>query len=190
MWLGAEMGLRWGECAGITLGDIDLGAATIRVSLQLDRDQQLSPTNNKTTAAIDLSEVMVKELSEHLERHALPAPAPSTLIFSTAKRNRPLHYSNWRNGVWVPAGEQAGAAGFGFHELRRNNATILHDEGTVVKVAQERLRLNRSSTTLDAYTRATRRRHREAAEAVSKRIRGPLPSAEASADERAERSPQ
>ena len=47
MWLGAETGLRWGECAGITLGDLDLGAATLRVSLQLDRDQQLSPPRTR-----------------------------------------------------------------------------------------------------------------------------------------------
>ena len=43
MWLGAETGLRWGECAGITLGDLDLGAATLKVALQLDRDQAALP---------------------------------------------------------------------------------------------------------------------------------------------------
>ena len=57
IWLGAETGLRWGECAGITLGDLDLAAATLRVALQLDRDQQLSPTKNKTSGAINLSDL-------------------------------------------------------------------------------------------------------------------------------------
>lgn len=142
------------------------------MAFQLDRDQQLSPTKTKTSGAIDLSEAMVKELSEHLKRNELVGADPSTLIFSTANQHRPLHYSNWRNRVWVPACQQAGLAGLGFHDLRRNKATILHDEGTVAKVAQERLRHRHSSTTLDTYTRATRRRHREAAEAVSKRIRG------------------
>jgi integrase len=117
---------------------------------------------------------MVTQLSAHLERNGLVGAGPATLIISTATRRRPLHYSNSRSRVWVPACEQAGLAGLGFHHLRRNNATILHDEGTVVKVAQERLRHKQSSTTLDTYTRATRRRHREGAEAVSKRIRGPL----------------
>ena len=41
-----------------------------------------------------------------------------------------------------------------------------------MKVAQERLRHKPSGTTLDTYTGATRRRHREVAEAVSKRMRG------------------
>ncbi len=97
--------------------------------------------------------------------HALPnglvGADPGTLIFSTAKRHRPLRYSNWRSRVWAPTCEQAGLAGLGFHDLRRNNAIILHHEGTVVKVAQERLGHKQSSTTLDTYTRATRRRHRE-----------------------------
>ena len=81
MWLGAETGLRWGECAGITLGDIDLGAATLKVTLQLDRDQKLCPTKNKTSGAIDLSAAMVKELTEHLERNGLSVPTPARLSF-------------------------------------------------------------------------------------------------------------
>ena len=188
MWLGAETGLRWAECAGITVGDIDPGAATLQVALQQDRDQQFSPTKNKTSGAIDLTEAMVKQLSEHLKRNGLVGADPSTVISSTANRHCPLHYSNWRNRVWVPACEQAGLAGLGFHDLRRNNTTILHDEGTVVKVAQERLRHKQSSTTLDtspgplAAASGSRR-------AVSKRIREHLPSAEAPAVERAEGSP-
>ncbi len=89
MWLGAETGLRWGECAGITLGDIDLGAATLKVAVQLDRDQQLSPTKNKTSGAIDLSAAMVKELSEHLERNGLVGADPATLIFSNRQTAPP-----------------------------------------------------------------------------------------------------
>ena len=48
---------------------------------------------------------------------------------------------------------------------------ILHNEGTVIKVPH-RLHHKQSCTTLDSYTRATRRRHRVLAEAVSNRIRG------------------
>ena len=68
--LGAETGLRWGECAGITVGDL-ARAATLKVALQLDRGQALSPTKNKTSGAIDLSDAMVKEPSS---RH-VPLPA-------------------------------------------------------------------------------------------------------------------
>ena len=64
-------------------------------------DQELSSTKNEASGAIDLNEAMVKELSEHLERNGLVGADPTTLIFSTANRHRPLHYSNWRNRVWV-----------------------------------------------------------------------------------------
>jgi integrase len=81
MWLPAATGLRWGECAGIALGDVNLGAATLTVALQLDRDQELSPTKNRTAGAIDLSQAMVKELTEHLDRNGLVGADPSTLVF-------------------------------------------------------------------------------------------------------------
>ena len=144
---GAETGLRWGEGAGITLGDLDLGAATLRVSLRLDRRPTALPHQEQDLRGHRPQPAMVAELPEHLERNGLVGAGPSTLIFSTSKRHRPLHYSNWRARVWVPACEQAGLAGFGFDDLGRSNATILHDEGTVVKAAQERLRHKQSSTT-------------------------------------------
>jgi hypothetical protein len=56
------------------------------LALQLDRDHQLSPTKNKTTEASDLSEAMVKELNEHLERNGLVSADPARLSFFTGKR--------------------------------------------------------------------------------------------------------
>ena len=156
MWLGAETGLRWAECAGITLGDLDLGAATLKVALQLDRDQELSPTKNKTFGAIDLSEAMVKELTEHLDRNGLVGADPSTLIFSMPSGTALFITRTGALGSGRRRVERAGLAGLGFHDLRRNNATILHDEGTVVKVAQERLRHKQSSTTMRALSGASR----------------------------------
>jgi hypothetical protein len=55
MWLGAETGLRWGECAGVTVGDLDLSASTLKVALQLDRDQRLSPISCINDMAITVS---------------------------------------------------------------------------------------------------------------------------------------
>jgi hypothetical protein len=80
------------ECAGRSLGRPRLGRDTLKVTLQLDRNQELSPTKNKALGAIDLSEAMVKELTEHLERKGLLGAGPVTLSFSTARRHRPPHY--------------------------------------------------------------------------------------------------
>ncbi len=101
----------WVLLAGSALTVAGL-ADTLKVALQLDRDQQLSPTKNKTSGAIDLSDAMVEELSEHLKRSGLVGAGSSTLNFSTAKAHRPLRYSNWRARGWVAACQQAGLAGF------------------------------------------------------------------------------
>ena len=57
---GRRRARRWAERAGITVGDLDLDDATLKAAFQLDRDEEISPTKNKTTGTIDLSEAMVK----------------------------------------------------------------------------------------------------------------------------------
>ncbi len=42
VWLGAVLGLRWGEVAGLTVGDIDFLRGEVIVTRQLGRDRQLS----------------------------------------------------------------------------------------------------------------------------------------------------
>ncbi len=42
VWLGAMLGLRWGEVAGLTVGDIDFLRGEVFVTRQLGRDRQLS----------------------------------------------------------------------------------------------------------------------------------------------------
>jgi integrase len=71
----------------------------------------------------------------------------------------------------VLACRRAGLSGLGFHDLRRDNATTMHDVGLPVKVAQERLRHKKSSTTLDICTKASKRGHQGADEAIAKRTR-------------------
>ena len=43
MWLGAALGLRWAEAAGLTVGQIDALCGTITVDRQLGRDRMLGP---------------------------------------------------------------------------------------------------------------------------------------------------
>ena len=172
MWLGAETGARWGECAGLTVGDVDLVAATVTIAMQLDRKGNRVKTKTRTTGQpLDISQSLVDDLGAHFERRRITDADPDMLIFTTPKQSSMLHYSNWRRGFWVPACHEAGLSGLGFHDLRRNNATTMHDVGLPVKVAKERLRHKKSSTTLDIYTKASKRGHKEAAEAIAKRIR-------------------
>ncbi len=43
VWLGAVLGLRWGEVAGVMIRSLDLLRGTLTVSSQLGRDRQLGP---------------------------------------------------------------------------------------------------------------------------------------------------
>ena len=151
---------------------MDLSGATVTMAMQLDRKGNRVKTKTRTAGhPLDISQALVNDLAAHLEHRHLTDADLDTLVFTTHEQNSKLHYSNWRRQVWVPACKRADLSGLGFHDLRRNNATTMHDLGLPVKVAQERLRHKKSSTTLDIYTKVSKRGHKGAAEAIAKRIR-------------------
>jgi integrase len=171
MWVGAVTGLRWAECAGLTLGDVDLTNGTIRVERQLDRDRQLVTLKTKAARReLAIPDWLANDLRNHLARRGSAIALPSALVF-TAAQGKPLHYSNWRRRVWRPACEAAGLPGLGFHDLRSNNATALVDEGINPKVLQQRLGHANVSTTLGIYARATKKADRSAADVLGARLR-------------------
>jgi hypothetical protein len=43
VWVGAVLGLRWGEVAGLTVGAINFLPGSLTVSRQLGRDRKLGP---------------------------------------------------------------------------------------------------------------------------------------------------
>jgi len=171
MWVGAVTGLRWAECAGLTIGDLDLTSDTIRVERQLDRDGKLATLKTKAARReLAIPDWLADDLRDHLGRCGLALALPSALVFTTAE-GKPLHYSNWRRRVWGPACEAAGLPGLGFHDLRSNNATALVDEGINPKVLQQRLGHASVSTTLGIYARATKEADRSAADLLGARLR-------------------
>jgi integrase len=126
--------------------------------MQLDRKGNRVKTRTRTAGhALDIGQALVNDQAAHFERRHITDADLDTLVFRTPAQYSRLHYSNWRRQVWVPACRRAGLTGLGFHDLRRNNATTMHDVGLPVKVARERLRHKKSSTTLDIYTKASKR---------------------------------
>ena len=77
------------------------------------------------------------------------------------ERGHPLHYSNWRRRIWVPAAERAGLAGLRFHDLRSMAATALIASGTDVKTTQTRLGHANPQTTLALVCAGHRGRRQE-----------------------------
>ena len=84
----------------------------------------------------------------------------------------PLHYSNWRRRVWLPAAEAAGFSGLHFHDLRHTAATALVAEAIDIKTAQTRLG-HSAQVMLRIYAQASARADRTAAEKVGEVFRPP-----------------
>lgn len=176
MWLAAAQGYRFAECAGLTVGDLNLLAATITIGHQLDRRGNLvevkSASSEATTAC---PEWLANDLSALLARRGLTAADSEALVF-VSPSGAALRYTNWRRRVWAPACERAELPGLVFHDLRSLSATALVALKTDVKTAQRRLRHSSAKVTLDIYARATSKADREAAEGIGEYLRPNKPT--------------
>jgi integrase len=171
MWLGAIEGLRWAECAGLTVGDLDMLGWRLRVTRQLDRGRKLAPL--KTEAGrrhLALPSWLVDELAAALARRGLTGADHDALVF-VSPEGLPLHYQNWLRRTWYTACTKAGLPGLRFHDLRSLSATALVAAGVDPKTAQVRLGHSSSRITLDLYARVTAAGDRRAADAVAAALR-------------------
>ena len=174
VWLGAVLGLRWGEVAGLRVGRVDLLRRTITVAEQVIRGAGgigfVSPPKSaagRRTLSIPVE--LASLLSKHLADRGLTGATSNALLLAGAG-GRPLDYSNWRRRVWLPAVELAGLDGLGFHDLRRTNATAMVLDGVDVKTAQARLGHSDPRLTLAIYAQATSEGDRSAAEKLGARL--------------------
>ncbi len=167
VWLGAELGWRWEEVTGLRVRDLDLLAATARVAETNIRDARGRPVVGDPKSAASarimaLSPELVAVLAEHLSARELTAADSERWVFE-APKGGPLRYSNWRRRVWLPAIEQAGCQGAGFHDLRRANATMLVANRVDLKTAQVRFGHSDPRLTIGLYADAVDERDRDAA---------------------------
>ena len=166
MWLGVVGGLRWAECAGLTVSCVDLLARSVSVSKQLGRDGVLGePKSRAGRRRLSIPAWLAEDLAALLARRGLTAAEGAALVF-VSEEGQPFHYSNWRQRRWLPACKVAGLPGLRFHDLRSMAATALVATGVDVKTAQVRLGHSSPTVTLGIYARATAEGDRAAAEAV------------------------
>jgi len=174
VWLGAVLGLRWGEVAGLRVGRIDLLRRTVTVAEQVTRGMGgvgfVSPPKSAAGhRTLSIPVALANLLSIHLAHRGLTGAEPDAFLFATADGG-PLDYSNWRRRVWLPAVESADLTGLGFHDLRRTNATAMVLDGVDVKTAQARLGHSDPRLTLAIYAQATGEGDRSAAEKLGARL--------------------
>ncbi|HVA07554.1 MAG TPA: tyrosine-type recombinase/integrase [Acidimicrobiales bacterium] len=170
VYLGAVLGLRWGEVAGLRVGDIDLDSGLLAVSHQRTRGERGEmvegrPKSRAGVRTLALPEGLVAMLRDHTVARGLTEKQPDAYLFA-GKRGAPLHYSNWRRRVWVPACEALGLAAFHFHDLRHVAGTALVASGVDVKTAGARLGHSSPTLTLRLYAQATTEADRRAADTI------------------------
>lgn len=180
VWLGAVLGLRWGECAGLRIGRIDFLNRQLTVAEQATRIAHGRitfgpPKSNAGRRSMSVPADLIGVLAGHLATRGLSAADEDALVFVSPEGDV-IDYAHWRQRVWLPAANAAGVKGLTFHDLRRANATALVAEGVDVKTAQVRLGHADPRTTLGIYARATSEGDRKAADAVAKRLMAPPPT--------------
>jgi integrase len=177
VWIGALLGLRWSEVAGLRMGRLDLLRRTLAVAEAVTRDQHGEPvfTPPKSIAGVRTL-MMPSQLAEMRARHiaSLGATAADAeaLVFQ-APEGGPLRYANWRRRVWMPATIEACCVGAGFHDLRRTNATGLVLARVDLKTAQARLGHSDPRLTLAVYAQAATEADMAAAEALARHFSRP-----------------
>ncbi len=165
MWLGAVLGLRWAEAAGLTVSGFDRKRNEVTVEHQLGRDGELVPPKSAASRRTKACpKWLADDLAALINRRRRSDTGPNALLFVTGD-NRPLDYTNWRRRVWLPAREKAGLPDLLFHDLRSMAATALVAAGVDDKTAQTRLGHSSPQVTLGLYARATAEGDRKAARA-------------------------
>ena len=148
----AGMGLRQGECFGLTVDRVDFLRRQVRVDRQVVRVRggvpEFGPPKSRAGfRSVPMPQVVCTALAEHLARYGT---GPCGVVFTNSIGN-PL----WRNAVnemWHRAGTRSGLPPWAtFHDLRHFYASLLIARGCSVKSVQRRLGHQSAVETLDTY---------------------------------------
>jgi integrase len=111
--------------------------------------------------------VVVRELKDHYSRsadHSLTA-----LLFARSQ-GVPLAADNLRKKALRTACKRAGLQRIDWHALRHTHGTLLHSQGTPLKVAQAQLGHSHMATTLEIYTHASGSAQRDAVNLLEEQL--------------------
>jgi len=174
-YIGAVLGLRWGEVAGLRVGRVDFLRSRLTVAEQITRGEHGvhafgPPKSQAGQRTLAMPEALTAILAEHLARRGISGADVDALVFVAHHDGGPLRYDPWRRRVWSPACARSGLAGVTFHDLRRTNATALVADGVDLKTAQTRLGHTDARLTLGLYAQATNDGDRAAAETLGRRF--------------------
>jgi len=157
--LATMTGLRIGEILALRWGRIDFLRGTLLVAETCYKGYFGTPKTRASRREVPLAPVVVRELKKH---YSLSADhSREALIFSTSP-GVPLAANNLRRKSLTTACTRAGLQRIDWHTLRHTHGTLLHSQGTPLKVAQARLGHSHMATTLEIYTHASGSAQRDA----------------------------
>ena len=148
----AGMGLRQGECFGLSVDRVDFLRRQVRVDRQVIDARagvpEFGPPKSKASfRTIPMPDVVGSALAAHLARYQ---PGKYGLVFTNSVNN-PLR-RNTAGEMWHRARKQASLPGWAtFHDLRHFYASLLIAKGCSVKAVQRRLGHQSAMETLDTY---------------------------------------
>ena len=186
VWLGAVLGLRWGETAALRVCDVDLLARKLHVRRTIARDENGwtgvgEPKSDAGRRTLALPLPLAEVLAAHMKATGLTAADADRLLFP-APGGGLLAASNWRRRVSYSAAVAArvGAVtregrrerydGAVFHDLRRTSATELAVAGVDVKTAQTRLGHSSVRLTPELYAQAVSEAEQRASDTMGDRL--------------------
>lgn len=171
--LAGGVGLRIGEILALRWGTIDFDRGTVRVEETCYKGHLGTPKTRASRRELPLPESIITDLAIH-RSHCVDA-SPSALVFGTRK-GTPLSADNMRKRELRPACIRAGIKPIDWHTLRHTHATLLHDQGTPLKIAQAQLGHSHVSTTSDVYTHAVGDGQREAIDRLASELFPSVPN--------------
>jgi integrase len=150
VFIGAYLGLRWGELAGLKREHLDLRKRQLKVVGSLERVDNGFRYVGETKTTSSRRMIPIPEfLADMLEAH-LAATSSSEFVFP-APEGGFLDYHNWRPRFWDPAAQASGVAPFTPHELRHTAAALMIDQGANPVTVQRRMGHKDIRTTLQLY---------------------------------------
>jgi integrase len=148
----AGMGLRQGECFGLTVDRIDFLRRHVRVDRQLVSASagipEFGPPKSKAGfRTVPMPDVVGSALAAHIARHGRGVGG---LVFTNSLGN-PLRRNTFGD-MWRRAAQSAGLPDSAtFHDLRHFYTSLLIARGCSVKTVQRRLGHQSATETLDTY---------------------------------------
>ena len=146
--LGGFGGLRFGEIAGLEVGDLDLlrRTVTIRRTASDVRGRVIvgPPKTRKALRTITVPQLVADALAEHLGNRR------DGFVFSDSNGG-PLRRTHWVRRVWNPAVKQLDLDGLTPHDLRHSHVALLIDQGENPRAIADRLGHTSVRFVLDTY---------------------------------------